>query len=299
MSGQVIIVTGGNSGIGRETCKALLNKGAKVYLAARNKSKAEEAIEWLKNETGGKTAVFLQLDLANLDSIRKAAAEYKEKEQELHVLFNNGGVMSTPLEMKTANGYDAQFGTNVLGHYLFTMLLLPVLIHTAKNSQVADGCARVVNTASGAHWLAPKGGINYATLEPNSSVADEARKKMGYDVLYAQSKWGNIVFSKELDRRYGAQGIVSTAIQPGVIETELTRNRSMNSLESWYLSLISWPTPLGALTQLYAGTTPEGREFHGKYLIPWGRLAEPRWDTKNEEAGKKLWAWLEEQVKQN
>lgn len=116
--------------------------------------------------------------------------------------------MSMPLEMKTSNGYDAQFGTNVLGHYLFTKLLLPALIHTAQTSKVAskyrsvtyivnaltalfhaDDRVRVVNTASGAHWVAPKGGIDYATVEPNSPAADKARKKMGTDTLYAQSKW--------------------------------------------------------------------------------------------------------------
>ncbi|KAG9109878.1 hypothetical protein FRC07_008248 [Ceratobasidium sp. 392] len=89
LTGQVMIVTGGNTGIGKETCKALLSKNAKVYLAARSKSKAYNAIEWLKGETGGKTAIFLELDLADFDSIRKSAQEFTSKERELHVLFNN------------------------------------------------------------------------------------------------------------------------------------------------------------------------------------------------------------------
>ncbi|CCO31041.1 putative oxidoreductase C736.13 [Rhizoctonia solani AG-1 IB] len=89
LTGQVIIVTGGNAGVGRETCKALLNKNAKVYLAARSKSRADDAIEWLKAETNGKAPIFLELDLSSLDSVRKAAEEFKSKEQELHVLFNN------------------------------------------------------------------------------------------------------------------------------------------------------------------------------------------------------------------
>ncbi|KAG8679030.1 hypothetical protein FRC09_019316, partial [Ceratobasidium sp. 395] len=88
LSGQVVIVTGGNTGIGKATCKALLEKNAKVYLAARSKTKADEAIEWLKTETG-KMAVFLQLDLASLVSVRKAVEEFKSNEHELHVLFNN------------------------------------------------------------------------------------------------------------------------------------------------------------------------------------------------------------------
>lgn len=305
LSGQVMIVTGGNTGIGKETCKALLNKGAKVYLAARNKDKAKTAIEWLRNETDGKLAIFLQLDLSDLDSIRRAAAEFREKEQELHVLFNNAGVMGAPLDMKTSSGYDLQFGTNALGHYLFTMLLLPVLIHTAQTSEVANGHARVINTASGGHWFAPTGGINYTSIEPNSAAADEARKKMGSFQLYTQSKWGNIAFSNELHRRYRDKGIVSISLHPGAIESEIQRHFTTSlpmftRIAEYLLDLtFRWPTPCGALTQLYAGTTAEGLEHSGGYLIPWGRICQTRPDTLDVQARERLWTWFEEQVKIN
>ncbi|KAF8594162.1 NAD-binding protein [Ceratobasidium sp. AG-I] len=293
LTGQVIIVTGGNAGIGRETCKVLLNKGAKVYIAARSKSKADEAIEWLKTATNGKTPLFLQLDLADLDSVRRAAEEFKQKEQELHIVFNNGGVMNPPIDMKTANGYDVQFGTNVLGHYLFTISLLPVLIHTAQ----IHGHARVVNTSSAGHWLAPNGGIDYATLVPNDAHADDVRKKLGVEILYAQSKWGNIVFSNEFARRYQSQGIISTSVHPGAIMSDLQRHMNPSGLQARFFNLFTWPTPFGAITQLYAGTTPEGVELSGKYLSSWARVSSPRADTGDEQAGKKLWEWLEEQVK--
>ncbi|KAF8601567.1 NAD(P)-binding protein [Ceratobasidium sp. AG-I] len=308
LTGQVIIVTGsaaeydcyrGNAGIGRETCKVLLGKGAKVYMAARNRSKADEAIEWLKTETNGKIPIFLQLDLADLDSVRRAAEEFKQKEQELHVLFNNGGVMNPPIDIKTANGYDSQFGTNMLGHYLFTMSLLTVLIHTAQTC----GHARVVNTSSASHWLAPKGGIDYATLVPNDVQSDESRKKLGVEGLYAQSKWGNIAFANELAQRYRSQGIISTSVHPGGIWSELQRHMRPSSIETLLLGLIMWPTPYGAITQLYAGTTPEGLELSGQasteYLTSWARVTSSRADTRDEQAGKELWEWLEEQVKRN
>ncbi|KAF8601549.1 NAD-binding protein [Ceratobasidium sp. AG-I] len=295
LTGQVIIVTGGNAGIGRETCKVLLNKGAKVYMAARSKSKADEATEWIRKETNGKTPVFLELDLASLDSVRRAAEEFKRKEKELHVLFNNGGVMAPPVEMKTSNGYDVQFGTNVLGHYLFTMSLLPVLIHTAE----IHGSVRVVNTSSSAHWAAPKGGVNFATLVPNDAQADETRKKLGTQRLYAQSKWGNIVFANEFARRYKSQGIISTSLHPGLIKTELQRHLTLGGIGEALFNVFLRPTSYGALTQLYAGTTSEGLAFSGKYLIPWARLSKPRADTKDEAIAKKLWEWLEEQVKKN
>ncbi|KAG8695229.1 hypothetical protein FRC08_007957 [Ceratobasidium sp. 394] len=285
----------GNAGIGKETCKILLNKGAKVYLAARSKTKADDAIEWLKVETGGKSPVFLQLDLADLASVRRAVEEYKQKEEKLDVLFNNGGVMAPPIEMKTGTDYDIQFGTNVLGHYLFTILLLPVLIHTAQTSP--RGHVRVVNVASNGHRLAPKGGIDYSVLMPNDPESEARRRKMGTERLYAQSKWGNIVFANELARRYKSQGIISMSLHPGSIQTELQRH--LGGIAQALLNMILWPAPYGALTQLFAGTSPEGAELSGKYLIPWARVFEARSDTQDEEAGQKLWAWLEEQVKLN
>ncbi|KAG8747712.1 hypothetical protein FRC10_011839 [Ceratobasidium sp. 414] len=262
LTGQVMIVTGGNAGIGRETCKALLNKGAKVYMAARSKAKADDAIEWLKAETGGKAPVFLQLDLADLGSVRRAVEEYKQKEEKLDVLFNNGGVMVPPIEMKTATDYDIQFGTNVLGHYLFTTLLLPVLIHTAQTSP--RGHVRVVNVSSGGHRFAPKGGIDYSVLIPNDPESEARRRKMGPGGLYSQSKWGNVVFANELARRYESQGIISTSLHPGGIKTELQRHLTLGSVAESLLNMLLWPAPYGALTQLYAGTSPEGAELSGK-----------------------------------
>jgi len=148
LSGQIIIVTGGNTGIGKETVKELLNHDAKVYLAARNQEKAFAAIKEL-SEVTGKEAIFLKLDLSDLKGIKAAAEEFLSKETQLHVLFNNAGVMVPPVEQLTADGYDLQFGTNVLGHFYFTKLLLPTLIATAKTS--SDGKARVVNTSSLGH----------------------------------------------------------------------------------------------------------------------------------------------------
>ncbi|KAG9104133.1 hypothetical protein FRC07_009842 [Ceratobasidium sp. 392] len=281
LTGQVMIVTGGNAGIGRETCKALLNKGAKVYLAARSKSKADDAIEWLKSETGGREPVFLQLDIADLESVRRAAEEFRQyahskpplsnprakssgnnrKEETIDVLFNNGGVMAPLIEMKTARGYDIQFGTNVLGHYLFTILLLPVLTRPR-------GHARVVNVSSSVHWLAPKGGVDYSTLIPNDVDSEARRRKVGTQRLYAQSKWGNIAFSNELARRHESQGIISTSLHPRGIKTELQRHSTLTGVEESLRDSILWPAPYGALTQLYAGTVPEGDKFSGQVYFP-------------------------------
>ncbi|CAE6423434.1 unnamed protein product [Rhizoctonia solani] len=291
LTGQVIIVTGGNAGVGKETCKALLNKNAKVYLAARSKSRADTAIEWLRSETNGKEPIFLELDLANLASIRKAV---EDKEQELHVLFNNAGVMVPPVDQRTADGYDLQFGTNVLGHYHFTTLLLPTLIHTAKNSPLARGHVRVVNTSSGAVYLAPKGGIVWDTLGTDEASV-QAAKKLGANMLYAQSKLGNVLFSNELAKHYTDQGIISSSLNPGNLQTDLQRH--LPRLAGKILGLFLYPASYGALTQLWSGTTPEGESHNGKFLIPWARIGDAGRYGRNEELAEKLWAWLEEQVK--
>ncbi|KAF5382757.1 hypothetical protein D9615_002891 [Tricholomella constricta] len=285
LAGKVVIVTGSNTGIGKETVKAsaLLAHNAKVYMAARSAEKAKAAIEDLRVQTG-KEALFLKLDLADLKSVKAAAVEFQEKEKELHILFNNGGVMQSPVDQLTADGYDLQMGTNVLGHFYFTKLLLPTLTSTARASP--EKHVRVLTTSSVMHYI---GGLNFNTFKDGP-----ARRKLSTVALYSQSKYGDLVFALELARRYGDQGVVSMAINPGNIVSDLQRHLS------WLKSRVShcflYPTPYGALTQLWAGTTKEGAEFNGKYLVPWARIGTPRPDAEDPVLGKQLWEWLEEQV---
>ncbi|KAG6890599.1 hypothetical protein C0995_006575 [Termitomyces sp. Mi166 len=282
LTGRVIIVTGANS-------------------AARNKQKAEDAIKDLKEATG-KEAIFLKVDLADLPTIKSGAEEFLSKEKELHVLFNNGhvslcnvsdlyrpdvpfrGVMMSPPELLTKQGYDLQFGTNVLGHFYLTRLLLPALLAGTKSSP--DGKARVVHTSSSSHL---SGGLDFNTFKDSP----KRRKTFKY-FLYAQSKFGNVVFANELARRYGDQGIVSMAVNPGNLRSDLQRH--MSKLFRQLTSPFLYPTAYGALTQLYAGTTAAGAELNGKYLIPWARVGKALPATQDSELGKRLWEWAEEQV---
>ncbi|TDL27094.1 NAD-binding protein [Rickenella mellea] len=284
LTGKIVIVTGGNTGVGKETIKALLQHNAKVYMASRSKEKAEEAIADLKEDTG-KDAIFLQLDLASLDAVKKATEEFASKETKLHILFNNGGVMFPPVKEVTTDGYDLQFGTNVIGHFYFTKLLLPTLLETAKTSP--DGKVRVVNTSSSMHM--------FANLHFDTFRDGKKRAQMRTTKLYAQSKLGNVAFARELARRYGDQGIVSTSLNPGNLKTDLQRH--VPSLLRKILDLSLYPAPYGALTQLYAGTSPGGADLNGKYLIPWARVGTARKDSSDPETGVSLWEWLEEQVK--
>ncbi|GLB42629.1 putative NAD-P-binding protein [Lyophyllum shimeji] len=283
LTGKVAIVTGANTGVGKETVKALLAHNAKVYLAARSEDKAQAAIDDLRKQTG-KEASFLKLDLADLKSVKAAALEFQGKEKELHILFNNGGVMAPPVDQLTADGYDLQMGTNVLGHFYFTKLLLPTLISTAKASP--EEHVRVVTTSSMMHFF---GSLNFNTFKDGP-----ARRRLSPSTLYCQSKYGNIVFAAELARRYGDQGVVSTSLHPGVIRSDLWRYTS--KFESWVTGCLMYSPAYGALTQLWGGTSKEGAELNGKYLIPWARIGSPRRDALDPVLGKQLWEWLEEQV---
>ncbi|KAI5115553.1 hypothetical protein M0805_001882, partial [Coniferiporia weirii] len=149
---------------------------------------------------------------------------------------------------------------------------------------------RVITTSSSTH-LTHGPGIKWETLKAPSA----SRTKYGTMRLYAQSKYGNVVVARELARRYGDQGIISISLNPGNLNTELQRHAS--GLQVRIVNLVTYPAPLGALTQLWAGTMPEAVEYNGKYLFPWARLGEPRKDTQDPDMGVKLWEWLEEQVK--
>ncbi|KAK7043922.1 short-chain alcohol dehydrogenase [Paramarasmius palmivorus] len=287
LTGKITIVTGGKTGVGRETVKALLQHNAKVYLAARGKKHAEEVIAELEKDTG-KRAIFLELDLANLKAIRKAADEFLGKERELHILFNNAGIMWTPLDMLTEDGYDAQWGVHVVGNHYWTTLLLPALTAGARTS--SGGKARVVNTASSAAYLDV---IHWDTILPGP-----ARTKFGTQGLYNQSKFGQVVWTREFAKRYDSQNIISVACNPGNLQTDLQRN--VGGVAKFFLNMILHPVdPYGPLTQLYAGTAPEVlQKPNGAFYIPWAREGPIPPKAIDDQLGKDLWEYLEKEIEE-
>ncbi|KAJ7142150.1 hypothetical protein C8R43DRAFT_582840 [Mycena crocata] len=279
LTGKVIIVTG-NTGIGKETVKALLAKNAKVYIASHNRARVDAAIDELQQVTG-KKALFLEMNLASLSSVKAAAGVFQKLESKLDVLVNNAGVMCPPSEALTTEGYDLQFGLNVMGHYYFTKLLIPQLM--------AAGSARIVNVSSHGHILTD--GIKWETITDGP-----ARQKAKPLDLYNQSKFANVVVACEFARRYGDKGIVSTSVHPGLITgTRMGRDMSPTFLK--IMSYVSYDAAMGALTSLYAATSPEALNANGKYFAPWARLGKPHPGTQDVELGAKVWAWLEEHTK--
>lgn len=202
LTGKVTIVTGANTGVGREIAQVLYSKNATVWVAARSTEKGEAAIEGIKKqhpESKG-TLKFLKLDLADLTTIGTSAKSFLEAESRLDILFNNAGVMTPPDGSKTVQGYELQLGVNCLGHFLFTKYLTPLLQKTAKSAP-KDSVRVIWVSSSAADVLAPKNGFERDNLdyhEPRNLV-----------FKYATSKAGNFYHNTEFARRFKDDGIVS------------------------------------------------------------------------------------------
>lgn len=208
----ISLVTGGNTGIGFETCKGLLRAGFHVVVTARSREKADEAVAaLLEDGPAGGTAEALVLDLGALSSVREAAGEFLATGRPLNACVLNAGVMALPWS-KTGDGFEQQWQVNVLGHFLFCRLLLPAL------SKARDPAGRMVWVASGAHRLHPEN-VDYRSLAQEHESAD------GYDQwrAYGRSKLANILLSNELARRLKEIGshVTSNALHPGNVNTAL------------------------------------------------------------------------------
>ncbi|KUJ18111.1 short-chain dehydrogenase [Mollisia scopiformis] len=296
-SGKVFIVTGSTSGVGRELAKILYGSNARVYVAARSAEKAKTTIEAIKTESPKSTGdlLFLKLDLGDLSTVKASAEEFLRKESRLDVLWNNAGVMIPPQGSKTAQGYELQLGTNNLAPFLFTNFLAPLMAKTAK--EAPSGSVRVVWVSSSAVGMAPTGGVDMSNLD--------YRVEMGVWQKYAVSKAGNVLHAREFARRHKEDGIISVAVDPGMLKTDLWVNTPAWQMMWWKLVLHE---PIyGAYTELYGGLSPEinmGRT--GAWIKPWGTIKTMREDleasckTKEEGGsgvGLEFWNWCEEQVR--
>ncbi len=260
-SGRTVLVTGANSGLGLQTATVLAGRGATVLMACRDRERGQAALARLRSLAGDADATLVQLDLADLGSVRKAAEEVRARTSDrLDVLINNAGVMATPLR-HTVDGFELQIGTNHLGHAALTWLLAPAL---------SPG-ARVVTVSSLAHR---SGGLDIDDL-------NFERRRYNPATAYCASKLANLLFTFELDRRAqaAARNLLAVAAHPGLTDTELVantvamRSRLLAPVLKWGNKLISQGVAAGALPQLYAATAAETRS--GQYYGP-TRLRETR-----------------------
>jgi len=254
LAGRTFIVTGGNSGLGYETARALARKRAHVVLACRDVAKAKAAVDAISIEAPAARVEAMALDLASLASVRSFAEAFRARGDALHGLVNNAGVMAIP-RRQTADGFEMQLGTNHLGHFALTGLLLDRLL--------ATGGGRVVAVSSSAHR---PGRIAFDDLQ--------SQRRYGKWRAYAQSKLANLLFAYELQRRLAraGSGAISVACHPGYAATNLQSagprmdgSRWMERLMALGNVLLAQNAEMGALPILYAATAPDvrGGEFFG------------------------------------
>ncbi|XP_041649439.1 retinol dehydrogenase 13 [Cheilinus undulatus] len=252
LDGKTVLITGANTGIGKETSRDLARRGARVVMACRDLTRAEQAAEEIRQSTGNGNVVIRHLDLASVYSVRQFAKDFMDSEDRLDILINNAGVMMCP-KWLTEDGFETQLAVNHLGHFLLTNMLLPMLRSSAPS--------RVVTVSSIAH----KGG--------RIDLDDLFFSRRPYSSLesYRQSKLANVLFSRELARRLNGSGVSAFSLHPGVIRTELGRHvhssfpllGALLSLPSLLLMKTPWQ---GSQTTLYCALTPGLEAKSGSYF---------------------------------
>ena len=286
LTGTVALVTGASSGLGRETARALAAVGSHVILAGRNDEKLAAVAQQITEKAPQASVEVGHLDLTSLAQVRRFAEDFLAEHDRLHLLINNAGVMATPLE-RTADGFELQFGTNHLGHFLLTCLLAPAILR--------DAPSRIVNLSSGGHLA-------------SDIVWDDPNFERGtYDpfVAYGQSKTANILFTLELERRLSARGVHAYAVHPGLVGTALGRYMTPEVVAQLMEKAKQgggMPTrkslEQGAATSVWAATAPGLEAVGGSYLAdcqvsdhyaPW---------AVDPEAAARLWTLSEELVGQ-
>ena len=258
LHGKRILVTGVSAGLGIETARALVSRGAHVIGAARDLDKARSATEAVTHAAaaGGGSIELIELDLANLSSVRACADELRNKERAIDVIIANAGVMATPLG-KTADGFETQFGTNHLGHFVLVNRLMPLL----------PSGGRVIMLASSGHRFA------------NVDIEDPGFERSPYDpfVAYGRSKTANILFAVALDERHKARGVRAAAVHPGGIRTELSRHMDAAALATMLETINAQlkaegqtaftfkSVPQGAATSVWAAAVATANQIGGRY----------------------------------
>lgn len=279
MTGKTAIITGANSGLGLETAKIFARQGAQVILAVRDIEKGKTAKQEITEESSQAAVEVMKLDLSDLDSVRAFAENVISRFDSLDLLINNAGVMTPPYS-KTKDGFELQFGSNHLGHFALTGLLLPLLLHT-ENS-------RVVTLSSLAHR---KASIDFDNLDGSKGY-----KGMKF---YGQSKLANLMFATELDKRLKQHGLstFSIACHPGISATNLFKlgSREMPRIFRGLMNRYLQPAAMGVLPTIHAATDPGIKG--GEYIGPDGKgqrrgypaIEEPDPAVNDEAVREKLW----------
>ncbi|KAF2227219.1 oxidoreductase [Elsinoe ampelina] len=290
LSGKVIIVTGGNSGLGKESIRQFVkHKPKAVFLAARTEAKAQSAIEEIKKETPDANIQYLNLDLGDLDSVATAAKDFNSRADRLDILMNNAGMLAQDFSL-TPQGYELSLGTNHMGHALLTKLLLPTLLRTAEDSS-AD--VRIVNLSSVGH--------HFAALTRGLVLDAQASAKVWNWSRYGTSKLANLLHARALKKRYPQ--ITAVSCHPGTINTQLFHGErdwwADTPVIGFFFRNIHYflsSVDSGAKNQLWCAVGPKEEVRSGFYFEPVGKRS--GWGLYTGEAeAERLWAFTEEELR--
>lgn len=287
LANKVILVTGGNAGLGKETILQLARHApSKIYLGARSADKANTAINSINNQCTEKVDIeHLPLDLNSLASVRAAAEIVKTKSTRLDILILNAGIMATPAA-RTTEGFDSQFGVNHIGHFYLFQQLLPLLQATSQQGNDV----RIVSLTSEAYNLFRSPFESMLNTEKLAAQSAWSR--------YGASKAANILFASEVAKKYPQ--FTAASVHPGIIMTDLhTPGQKSFSFVGWFMKLasplISQDVPHGAYNSLWAATSKEVKS--GKYYTPVGKQGNNKWVNATGGEGERLWAFSEEEIK--
>ncbi|KAH8803354.1 hypothetical protein F5884DRAFT_861683 [Xylogone sp. PMI_703] len=311
-SGRVFIVTGGASGCGYETAKVLYQLNGRVYIAGRSAANAKAAIEKIKSSpvlpeqkvVSGKGSLdFLPVDLADLTTIKPCAENFLSKEDRLDVIWHNAGVMGIEEGSKTKQGFEAHLGTNALGPFALQHFLTPICLKTAARPDVKPNSTRVIWVTSAGHRGSPKpDGVNWDDINMHSLGGIK-----GAVAKYGQSKAMNVMHAHEMARRYGKQGLISVALHPGSLKTNLQRHQGF--FFKHLTAPLLYDQYYGGLTELWAGLHEEvdtrmleGGGKNGAYVQPWGRWGQGSQHVyeglAKRKTGERLWELCETTLKE-
>jgi NAD(P)-dependent dehydrogenase (short-subunit alcohol dehydrogenase family) len=243
MKNKNVLITGGNSGIGKETAIGIAKAGANVIIACRNKEKGLQAVDEIKKASGNDQVNLLLMDLASMDSVRKAAEEFKSRHKQLHVLINNAAVFLNKRE-ETADGLEKTFATNYLGHFLLTHLLLDTIKASAP--------ARIINVAS--KHIGIK--INFDDLQTT--------KNYSFMKAVGPTKLGMIMFSQELAKRLEGTGITVNSLHPGLAKSNILND--VPAFIRFIFKLMSTSSEKAAETSIFLATSPSVEKVSGRYF---------------------------------
>ncbi|XP_078505331.1 retinol dehydrogenase 13 isoform X1 [Lissotriton helveticus] len=275
IKGKTVIITGANTGIGKETALELAKRGGKIILACRDMNKCEEAAKEIRGKTLSHNVFAKHLDLASMKSVSEFAQKINEEEPHVDILINNAAIMRCPY-WKTDDGFEMQFGVNHLGHFLLTNLLLEKL----KNS----GHSRIINVSSLAHIA---GEIDFDDL-------NWEKKKYDTKAAYCQSKLANVLFTKELARRLEGTRVTANSLHPGVAATELGRHTGMHksTFSSTALGPLFWvlvkSPKQAAQPTIYLAVAEEMEGISGKYFDGL-KEKQPAAKAEDDQTARMLW----------